>query len=325
MPARDLTIAATDGFALSARVFGESAAARGAILVNPATGVRKGYYRPFAEFLASRGWRVVTFDNRGVGGSRPERLRGFEARMQDWAERDSEGVLRWMVDEAAVPAHAGGTRAPLCLVGHSFGGQALGLIPAARRLDAALLVATQNGYWGHWPRLQRPRVLALWFVIIPLVTAVLGYFPARLLGLGEDLPAGVARQWARWGRHHEYLMRDRIPSWRAGYETLELPIRGLSFTDDIYAPRRSMAAILALYSRARVEHRHLAPRDLGLASVGHFGFFRERHREALWEPAAEWLESHRVSSSEAIPSREVPKGAPGKGKEDVMTIPRLPR
>lgn len=289
---KDLQIAATDGFVLSARLFAPASGARGSVLMNPATGVRKEFYQPFAEFLATRGWRVVTFDNRGVGRSRPASLRGFEARMQDWAELDSEGVLRWMIRQVPDVGE------PLCLVGHSFGGQGLGLFPAARRLDAALLVATQSGYWGHWPWRQRPRVMALWFLLIPLATAALGYFPARHMGLGEDLPAGVARQWARWGRHPEYLMRDGTAAWREGFESLDLPILGIGFADDAYAPQRSMAAILALYANALVEHRHLAPRDLGVESVGHFGFFRQRHRETLWEPAAAWLESHWISSRE---------------------------
>ena len=291
MPAQeDLEITAEDGFTLSARLYAPGPEVRGSVLMNPATGVRKEYYQPFAEFLATRGWRVLTFDNRGVGSSRPASLRGFAARMQDWAELDSEAALRRLIDEAD------GEPGSLCLVGHSFGGQGLGLFPTARRLDAALLVATQSGYWGHWSWWQRPRVTALWFVAIPLVTAALGYFPARRLGLGEDLPAGVARQWARWGRHRDYLMRDATPSWREGYEALTLPIRGIGFTDDVYAPRRSMAAILALYANARVDHRHLAPR--ARSRVGRALRFLSQSAAGaiLWEPAAAWLESHWVSS-----------------------------
>jgi predicted alpha/beta hydrolase len=255
---------------------------RGTILINPATGVRQGYYRPFAEFLAERGWRVLTFDNRGIGGSRPASLRGFRARMQDWAELDSEGMLLWLVER-----YPG---APTLLVGHSFGGQALGLMPAARQLDGALLVAVQSGYWGHWPLWHWPRSLFLWYLMIPITTTMLGYFPARRLGLGEDQPAGVARQWAYWGRHRDYLLRDGNAAWRAGYEALTLPILGLGLSDDSFAPRRAMAAILALYSRAEVEHRHIVPRQRGLGAVGHFGFFRPRFRATLWEEAAAWLE-----------------------------------
>ena len=36
----------------------------------------------------------------------------------------------------------------------------------------------------------------LWHGVMPLVTRVVGYFPAQILGLGEDIPAGVAMQWA---------------------------------------------------------------------------------------------------------------------------------
>ena len=282
--ALELTVPARDGFALASRLLIPPGEPRGTILINPATGVRKGYYRPFGEFLAARGWRVATFDNRGIGGSRPVRLRGFEARMQDWAELDSEGMLRWLAGEYP--------RQQTLLVGHSFGGQALGLFPAARQLTAALLVAVQSGYWGHWPLRQRPRILSLWYVMIPVTTALLGYFPARRLGLGEDQPAGVARQWAHWGRHRDYLLRDGNQAWRAGYEALTLPILGLGLSDDSYAPRRAMAAILALYAGARVEHRHVVPGERGLDAVGHFGFFRPRFGTTLWEEAAEWLESH---------------------------------
>jgi len=279
---REIQIPATDGFALSARQFLPPGEVRANLLLNPATGVRKEFYQRFSAFLAERGFRVVTFDNRGIGGSRPGSLRGFEARMQDWAELDSEGVLRWI--EAEHPDE------PVVLIGHSFGGQALGLVPSARRLAAAVLVATQSGYWGHWNWLLRPRMLLLWYLMIPLSTALLGYFPAKRLGLGEDQPAGVARQWARWGRHHDYLMRDGKARWRAGYEALSLPILGFGLADDAYAPRRAMAAILALYSRAEVEHRHVVPGERGLGTVGHFGLFRERFRANLWCELADWLE-----------------------------------
>lgn len=126
--------------------------------------------------------------------------------------------------------------------------------------------------------------------MIPLSTALLGYFPAKRLGLGEDQPSGVARQWARWGRHRDYLMRDGKARWRAGYEALSLPILGFGLADDSYAPRRAMAAILALYSRAEVEHRQVVPADRELGKVGHFGLFRERFRTSLWRELADWLE-----------------------------------
>lgn len=67
---REIQIPATDGFELSARQFLPPGAVRANLLLNPATGVRKEFYLRFSAFLAERGFRVVTFDNRGIGGSR---------------------------------------------------------------------------------------------------------------------------------------------------------------------------------------------------------------------------------------------------------------
>jgi predicted alpha/beta hydrolase len=35
----------------------------------------------------------------------------------------------------------------------------------------------------------------------------------------------------------------------------------------------------------------VSPSDAGAATIGHFGSFRERFRESLWNDAADWLEN----------------------------------
>ena len=49
---------------------------------------------------------------------------------------------------------------------------------------------------------------------MPAVTALLGYFPGRALRLGDDLPRGVAMQWARrrapFVRRGPHLPQDRM-------------------------------------------------------------------------------------------------------------------
>ena len=64
------TVAAGDGYLLSAHTFGDARAARAAVLVVPAMGVVQQYYADFAHWLAARGYFVVTFDYRGIGRSR---------------------------------------------------------------------------------------------------------------------------------------------------------------------------------------------------------------------------------------------------------------
>jgi predicted alpha/beta hydrolase len=279
--AEDLEIRAADGFELAATAFEAAGpSARPPVVVLSATGVPRAYYARFAAFLAGEGFPALTLDYRGISGSRPASLRSLSARMQDWAELDAAAAIelagaRWCAERVLI-------------VGHSFGGQAVGLVPRPERIGGALLVAAQSGYWGHWRGAARPGMWLLWHAVIPILSRAFGWFPSRRLGLGEDLPSGVARQWAAWGRRPGYVI-DGLPSARESFARVRAPIRSISFGDDAFAPRAAVDALAAFYSGAAVERVHLQPFDLGVRSVGHFGYFRESFSDSLWRDAQRFL------------------------------------
>jgi predicted alpha/beta hydrolase len=277
---RDLHVSAIDGFRLSGKVFAPAGKARGTVLIHGATATPQGYYQRFAGFLAGSGLRVVTYDYRGVGRSAPKTLRGFEATMTEWAELDARAVFRFARTEWSEP---------LAMVGHSFGGQLIGLVDEARHTTGALLVGAQLGFYGYWPLLARPRLIAIWRGIVPAATAAYGYLPGKL-GLGHDLPYGVAREWARWCSQPGYLLSEH-PSARVRFALFDKPVRLYSFSDDEYAPRRAVEELERLFVNARLEHRRLEPMDLGVADVGHFGFFRPRLERLLWPEARQFLDA----------------------------------
>ena len=281
---REVTIEALDGYPLGASVFDGAGAARPWVIINPAVGTPHRFYRRFGAFLADHGYPVVSYDYRGIGASSPDRLRGFPADMRDWGERDFGGVLRW------VAARADGRG--VVVIGHSFGGQILGMPPSGHDLRASVVVASQSGYWGHWPWPSRLWVGALWWAVIPAATALAGYFPSRMIGFGEALPRAAARQWARWGRHPDYLFGDLDRASRARYDAVDAPMLVWSFTDDPIAIEPAVGKLLEGYPRARVEWRHVSPADLRMTRVGHHGFFRESALDGLWRPTLEWLEAH---------------------------------
>jgi predicted alpha/beta hydrolase len=278
-----LRIPAADGYPLAATCFAPAAAPNHrAVIVNAAMGIKRGFYAPFALHLADRGFAVVTYDYRGIAGSRPERLRAFRASTEDWGALDFAGVIDWTASRFA------GAR--LLAIGHSIGGQLVGLAPNADRLAALLAIAAQSSYWGHWPMPRRWMMWALWRAALPLGAHAIGYFPGKRLGHGEDHPRGVARQWAEWGRSPHYIAGPPGSSRHERFTRLALAIRAYSYSDDHYAPRRAVDALLEFYRGARTEHRHVAPADVGLARIGHFGFFRDTAESALWPEAAAWLE-----------------------------------
>jgi predicted alpha/beta hydrolase len=276
----DLRIPAADGYSLAATYYLPPAAARGALIMCSAMAVRRGYYAAFAQAAAARGWAVLTYDYRGIGDSRPVSLRGFAARAADWMTLDFEGVFAWARREWQ-PART-------VLVGHSFGGNALGLAPSAAQLDAGAIVAAGSGYWKHYAAPRRYLLATLWYVVAPLLPRLYGYVP-RWAGLGDEVPAGVMLQWSGWCRRPRYALDDSSAD-GAGYARVTAPLRFVSLADDTdYAPLEAVQSLMSMYPAATVDLRQVQPHEHGLTRIGHFGFFRPQ-AAALWPLALDFLE-----------------------------------
>ena len=278
------TVTAADGLALGITEFEPAGPPRGVVVINAATAVKRRYYERFALYLAQNGFAVVTYDYRGIGESRPANLRGFTARMQDWAELDQPAVIDH--------ARAWQPNVPLAVIGHSVGGQIFGLLPNPQRVSRVFMVAAQHNYWGLWRSPERYVLWALWTLVMPAASRALGYFPSGAFGLGEELPKGVALDWARWCRSPGALVQAIGGDAGEKFKQYRGPILSLSFDDDHrFAPRRAVEGLLAFYENAQSRHQHLSASSLGVRSVGHFGFFRESASKRGWPIALDWLES----------------------------------
>jgi predicted alpha/beta hydrolase len=274
--------AAVDGYPLVGTSFEPSAPFRAVVLITSATAVPRGYYAKFARYLAEQGFKVITFDYRGIGGSRPKggSLRGFKAKMRDWAALDITAA----VDYASTLANG----KPLLYVGHSFGGQALGQLPNNHKVSRALFAASQIGYWKLFPAPEKYRVWLMLRVLGPLATAIFGYVPGKL-GMGEDLPRGVFMEWAGWCMKPRYLYDDETLDARKNFPNYKGALRGIGMSDDDWAPPVAVAGLLSGYTGTKPEHLTVTPQSAGVKKIGHFGYFREQSREPLWREAAEWL------------------------------------
>ena len=272
--------AARDGYRLAGTLYRPRTPNRRAVLFQAAAGVKQEFYGKFAEYLAGRGFAALIFDYRGIGRSRPPKLRGFKARMRDWAEKDIGGAL----DYLARATHG----ARLIGIGHSFGALAFGLVPGNERYVAAMAVGAQSGYWKHWRGTGRAGMWFLTHVLLPGVSRLHGHFPSRLFGQGEDLPAGVAIEWASWCRHPRYIVGALGA--QDAYARFAAPMRAYAIADDSYAPPASVEAFLEFYPNAVRKLERVDPAQAGGGPIGHFGFFRERFKDTLWKDAADWME-----------------------------------
>jgi predicted alpha/beta hydrolase len=302
-------LAAADGRLLGARWFEPAhEPARAVAVVNAATGVPQRFYRHFAQWLAARGYAVLTYDYRGIGESRQGPLRADAARMRDWALLDMPAALaeatRRRQAGGAAPRHGIGARRgraggsleglpgdlPLLLVGHSFGGNAIGLADGFEQADALLGVAAQSGDWRNWPSRHRWLTHAFFHALLPAAAHLLGTAPGWVLGgSGAGLPKGVALDWARWGRRRGYLFTDPdLAAHLQHYQDFRGPAHLWHISDDwTYGPAAAVDALAAQFSAARVERPALDAAALHSGRIGHFGAFRAEPGRRIWP---QWLE-----------------------------------
>jgi predicted alpha/beta hydrolase len=279
-PAQD-SITLPDGTSLVFRNFCVTDSPRAAVIIPSAMGVAQKFYTQFAQWLASQGYHVTTFDYRGIGFSAPRSLRGYPVNIFDWARQDCAAVIERV--RAEMP------NVPLHWIGHSLGGQLIGLIPNRDRIDRVITIATGTGYWLENTWRTKSVVWWLWFFLVPLALRTAGYFPGKRLRKVGDLPFGVMQQWRRWCLNREYVVGAEGAAVRADYASVRTPMLSLSFTDDEMMSAKGIKSLHGLYANAPVEYRRIAPREIGARHIGHFGFFRPQFEQTLWPLVPEWL------------------------------------
>ena len=250
--------------------------AKAVIVVASATGVPRRFYRHFAKAATAQKFTVYTLDYRGIGDSAPNTLKGYRVDYLDWAKQDLAAVVREAKN--AYP------ELPIFLVGHSYGGHALGLLPNVEDIAGAYVFGTGAGWSGWMPTMEKVKVDILWKLLAPILVRAKGYMAWSALGMGEDLPYGVYKQWKHWCGFPHYFFDD--PD-MAGIEDVFARYKGLlvavNATDDKWAQPVSRDAFIKGYTGANKQTIDLNPKDYKLSNIGHMGYFFSSSA-ALWTP-----------------------------------------
>lgn len=271
-----------------------SGAARAVAVIHSATGVPRGYYRAFAQWLAEQGYAVLTYDYRGIAGSRRGPIRDECATMRDWAVLDMSAAL------AAADARRRTAGLPLLLVGHSFGGNSLAFARGVESADALLLVASQIPVVRHFPGIHKVAAWIFFNTWVPAVARLAGHLPAWANGGGEPLPRDVALQWCDWGTREAWAFSDPAMQAHRASAAVVAPVHLWNVSDDLtYAPPGAVDALAAQFRNAAVQRHTVTPAELQLPSLGHFGAFRRDAGPRLWQ---RWMMAIEQATPRLAPS-----------------------
>ncbi len=251
------------------------------IVISSATGVLQKFYSKFARFFATQGFTVYTFDYFGTGASsgHPAALKTNQITLKSWGQEDQASVVAYAKNE--------NPNASITLVTHSLGGQLIGFNPNYELIDKAILVASQSGYWKFFKNYHRPKMWMFWNILIPCLTPLAGYFPAKHLGLFENLPKQMVYEWATWGRRKDYFMHFKNDS-EYFFGSIKIPMLILSFTKDTFAPKETVDWLTEQYHQAEITRIHHKP-NTGEKPVKHFGFFKSGFQDPFWKQSLNWI------------------------------------
>lgn len=290
--ATQIVFSADDGYRLVGTLYESrpSIKPNRAVLINSGAGISASYYGRFAAWLAEAGIPTLTYDYRGIGLSRPASLRRFAASVEEWGSKDCAAATQVLSDRYP--------NAAIAVVGHSIGCFLTGFGKWRPAIDRMLFVAPHTGYYGDYTRNWLPLMWLAWHVLMPTITRAFGYFPGRFLGLPEDLPRGVALEWADRRRPEFWWnlrrsdgspdteMRDQLLRRFAAFRGSVLAIRA---SDDVFSTSAGVRRVAALYPNVEWKDLTVSPSPDTQTRVGHFGFFRSAGKHTLWPIALTWL------------------------------------
>ncbi len=277
-----LSLKSKDGFCISATLFEPERCISRLLVINSATGVKQQVYFSFANYMASFGYTVITYDYRGIGESKPASMRAFRATMRDWGSLDFRAVTEFVQNRFP-------TFRKYCL-GHSVGALILGMNPDSLLFRRFVFIGTQKAFVGNLSL----RTAALGYLgfafLLPLTTALWGYFPAHRFGLGESLPTGTAHDWRTLVIHRKSTNKLLQRNGENFASSLNQGVLVVRAEDDTWLTDKAVRKLMEeTYPNMTPTYRLLHTSESANREIGHINFFRNYNRN-LWKVVLDYLE-----------------------------------
>lgn len=247
-------------------------------LILPALGVKARYYRHLAAGLAANNIAAYVLEQRGHGESPYRAKRG--------AKFGYNALLDVDINIAIESVRKRHPELPFYLGGHSLGGHMSSIIAGERpdEIDGVFHLACGFPYVRFFPGKQGAQVRFLAH-LIPVLAALLGYYPGEKLGFGGREYRQLMMDWRRWALKGEYDFDGRV-----GLEAKMAAYRGralsINFDKDYFVSEQALA-----FSRSRLKSARMTQVTLGEAEqgkfLGHFDWAKEP--SGAVQALAQWI------------------------------------
>lgn len=264
-----------DGYTLHGRFYAKQKDAGFLpVVIGSATGILQGFYQSFATWLCEQGYDVLTFDFRGIGESLYTDVSKSDARIQDWGVYDLPAAIDYLLQKSSAEH--------VFLLGHSAGGQILGLVENFAKVKKVVAIAGSSGNVKGLSGKTKILGPIMFNVIFPISSFFKGYAATKMLGMGENLPKGVGSQWREFCSNPGYVINAVGKTVQQDYhQDIRCPIIAIHATDDEIATEHNVKDFLRIYPHAQTRFITLKPQDYQHKVIGHMLMFRPSHKN-LW-------------------------------------------
>ncbi|WP_312822239.1 serine aminopeptidase domain-containing protein [Epilithonimonas sp.] len=270
---QNINITTEDNYSLSVHIFEPQNPNRKILLINSATGVKQQIYFSFAQFFSEQGFTVMAYDYRGIGLSKPDKMKGFEASMRIWGTKDYKAVTNYIKTNFS-------DYQKFCL-GHSVGALILGMNEDSEIFEEFIFVGTQNAFVGNLKFKTKIGAYLGFGIAQPLSTKLLGYFPADWFGLGESLPSGSAFDWRTLilNRKSTNKLLEKSEDFSKNLTQKVFVVRA---QDDAWLTEKGVKSLLQdTYPNLKPIYRLIKTSESEKNEIGHINFFRSYNKK-LW-------------------------------------------
>ena len=255
------------------------------LIIASAMGVKQSFYQNFAEFASSNYISVITFDYSGIGKSLSGNIKKQKEFLHDWGNQDLEMVIRNAIEK--FPNHR------KVVLGHSVGGQLIGLAPSSVHLDKIILISAQSGFWGFWKGFNKVKMFLNWHLLFPFLPAFFGYMPSKRFSKMENLPKNVVNEWSKWCRNPDYLF-GYFSDDELVFSKIRCNLLSISIADDFFAPEQSVDWLTKKYQNTKLTRKHLFPADFDVSKIGHFDLFKTKFKESFWKSLLKEIKDKKI-------------------------------
>ncbi len=249
------------------------------IQFNCGTGTKKEVYLSFLTYLANNDYICCLWDYRGVGNSSTENLSRCDFTFSDYGTKDMPTIKTFLTNKYP--------NLPFLIVAHSAGGQQIGFMNDLNNIKGVINFAVSSGYYPNMPFKYKMKAYFYFYFFTPISILLTGYVKAKPFGLMENLPKKVVLEWRDWLEKEDYFFDEKfygktVP--KGDFKNFKFPVHTYWTSDDSISNQKNTEAFWRnIKSKKEISFTKLVPEELGLKKIDHFGFFKRRMKNKLWE------------------------------------------